>query len=71
MGENNVQGEGPSRTRTLSASSEKTDSLGEQARPIDPALENKVRRKIDLFLMPTMLIGMFSDVKNVHLTDLL
>lgn len=34
------------------------DSIGEHARPIDPILEKKVRRKIDLFLMPAMMIGM-------------
>jgi hypothetical protein len=33
------------------------DALGEEARPIDPEIERRVLRKIDLFLMPAMVIG--------------
>ncbi|KAL4783713.1 major facilitator superfamily domain-containing protein [Aspergillus varians] len=33
------------------------DVLGEEARPIDPEVERRVLRKIDLFLMPAMVIG--------------
>ncbi|POS76217.1 allantoate permease [Diaporthe helianthi] len=31
--------------------------LGEEARPIDPRVEKRVLRKIDLYLMPAMVIG--------------
>lgn len=31
--------------------------VGEEARSIDPSLEKRVLRKIDLFLMPAMVIG--------------
>lgn len=33
------------------------DALGEHAVSIDPELERRVLRKIDLFLMPAMMIG--------------
>lgn len=33
------------------------DVVGEEARSIDPSVEKKVLRKIDLFLMPAMVIG--------------
>ncbi|KAL4965449.1 putative MFS transporter [Aspergillus stella-maris] len=33
------------------------EALGEQARPIDPEIERRVLRKIDMFLMPAMVIG--------------
>ncbi|KAL4899318.1 hypothetical protein BDW74DRAFT_189424 [Aspergillus multicolor] len=33
------------------------DALGEEARPIDPEVEKRVLRKIDMFLMPAMVIG--------------
>ncbi|KAL4862275.1 hypothetical protein BDV12DRAFT_179056 [Aspergillus spectabilis] len=33
------------------------EALGEEARPIDPEVERRVLRKIDLFLMPAMVIG--------------
>ncbi|KAL4920621.1 major facilitator superfamily domain-containing protein [Aspergillus aurantiobrunneus] len=33
------------------------DVLGEAARPIDPEVERRVLRKIDMFLMPAMVIG--------------
>ncbi|KAJ5722774.1 MFS general substrate transporter [Penicillium malachiteum] len=33
------------------------DALGEEARAIDPELERKILRKIDIFLMPAMMIG--------------
>jgi len=31
--------------------------LGEEARSIDPEVERRVIRKIDMFLMPAMVIG--------------
>lgn len=31
--------------------------VGEQAREIDPAIEKKVLRKIDWFLIPAMIVG--------------
>lgn len=31
--------------------------VGEEARPIDPEVARRVLRKIDLFLMPAMLLG--------------
>lgn len=34
--------------------------VGEEARSIDPDVEKRVLRKIDLFLMPAMVIGQFS-----------
>lgn len=33
------------------------DLVGEEARSIDPSVERRVLRKIDLFLMPAMVIG--------------
>ncbi|KAL3471336.1 major facilitator superfamily domain-containing protein [Aspergillus californicus] len=33
------------------------EALGEEARPIDPEVERRVLRKIDMFLMPAMVIG--------------
>ncbi|PYI19604.1 MFS general substrate transporter [Aspergillus japonicus CBS 114.51] len=33
------------------------EALGDEARPIDPGIERRVLRKIDLFLMPAMVIG--------------
>ncbi|KZF24816.1 MFS general substrate transporter [Xylona heveae TC161] len=33
------------------------DSIEEEAKPIDPRVERRVLRKIDLFLMPAMVIG--------------
>jgi hypothetical protein len=33
------------------------EALGEEARAIDPDIERRVLRKIDLFLMPAMVIG--------------
>ncbi|KAI9371704.1 major facilitator superfamily domain-containing protein [Aspergillus egyptiacus] len=33
------------------------EALGDEARPIDPEVERRVLRKIDLFLMPAMVIG--------------
>ncbi|KAL4795797.1 major facilitator superfamily domain-containing protein [Aspergillus venezuelensis] len=33
------------------------EALGERARPIDPEVERRVLRKIDMFLMPAMVIG--------------
>lgn len=35
------------------------DLLGEEAKPIDPEVERRVLRKIDLFLMPAMVIGVY------------
>ncbi|KAI1197887.1 putative MFS transporter [Nemania serpens] len=34
-----------------------SDLMGTEARPIDPAVERRVLRKIDMFLMPAMVIG--------------
>lgn len=33
------------------------DLVGEEARSIDPRVEKRVLRKIDVFLMPAMVIG--------------
>lgn len=33
------------------------DLVGDEAIPIDPEIEKRVLRKIDLFLMPAMVIG--------------
>lgn len=35
--------------------------VGEEARSIDPNVEKRVLRKIDLFLMPAMVTGQLSD----------
>lgn len=35
----------------------KLETVGEQAHEIDPEVEARVLRKIDLFLMPAMVIG--------------
>lgn len=35
-----------------------SDLMGTEARPIDPEVERRVLRKIDMFLMPAMIIGM-------------
>jgi hypothetical protein len=32
-------------------------AVGEEARPIDPEVARRVLRKIDMFLMPAMLLG--------------
>lgn len=45
---------------TAVASSEKDDAIamvGEEKHAIDPAVEARVVRKIDMFLMPTMVLG--------------
>jgi hypothetical protein len=45
---------------TTLTSSEKDDAMamvGEERHAVDPALEAKVVRKIDLFLIPAMVIG--------------
>jgi hypothetical protein len=34
--------------------------VGEHARDIDPEVERRVLRKIDLFLIPAMIVGTFS-----------
>lgn len=34
-----------------------SDLMGTEARPIDPEVERRVLRKIDMFLMPAMVIG--------------
>jgi len=31
--------------------------VGARGQPIDPVLERRVRRKIDLFFMPTFIVG--------------
>jgi hypothetical protein len=40
-----------------------TTNLRYEATPIDPEIEKRVLRKIDLFLMPAMVIGM-SDLEE-------
>ncbi|KAJ0329249.1 hypothetical protein COL5a_004485 [Colletotrichum fioriniae] len=35
----------------------KLEAIGEEALAIDPVIEKRVLRKIDLFLMPAMVIG--------------
>lgn len=40
-----------------SISAPAVELLGEEARSIDPEIERRVIRKIDLFLMPAMLLG--------------
>jgi len=35
------------------------DLVGEHAQDIDPAIEAKVLRKIDWFLIPAMIVGMY------------
>lgn len=37
------------------------DLVGEEARSIDPSVEKRVLRKIDLFLMPAMVIGQLTE----------
>lgn len=37
-----------------------TDTVGEEARPIDPQEARRVLWKIDLFLIPAMVIGTWS-----------
>lgn len=41
-------------------------SLGEEAREIDPAVAKRVLRKIDWFLMPAMVLGESSAVLRQH-----
>jgi len=44
----------------VSASTDKDvaiDLVGEHAQAIDPAIEARVLRKIDVFLMPAMIVG--------------
>jgi MFS family permease len=73
-------------TSTTDATGTKDEALalaGETARAIDPAMERRVLRKIDLFLMPAMVIGyglvyydkailgsavLFGMTKDLHLT---
>jgi MFS family permease len=43
--------------KTAIAASGGIKALGDEARPIDPEIERRVLRKIDLFLMPAMVIG--------------
>jgi hypothetical protein len=42
------------------------DILGEEARLIDPEVERRVLRKIDMFLMPAMVIG---KVPRFHVSE--
>ncbi|KAH7329606.1 putative MFS transporter [Stachybotrys elegans] len=49
------------------------ETLGDEARSIDPAVERRVLRKIDLFLMPAMIIGrsfaaLFGMTTDLHLS---
>lgn len=44
----------------------KLETIGEEALVIDPVIEKRVLRKIDLFLMPAMVIGNCSKIfKNL------
>lgn len=48
------------------------DLVGEEARSIDPSAEKRVLRKIDLFLMPAMVIGQLTQFvldSNREVTD--
>lgn len=38
------------------------DLVGEEARSVDPRVEKRVLRKIDLFLMPAMVIGKIAKI---------
>jgi hypothetical protein len=42
------------------------DVVGEEARPIDLEVNRRVLRKIDLFLMPAMVIGMLKTKIRRH-----
>ncbi|KAI0428319.1 putative MFS transporter [Xylaria sp. FL1042] len=42
---------------TATAVAGDTDIMGTEARPIDPDMERRVLRRIDMFLMPAMMIG--------------
>lgn len=50
-----LEGEKAGWDTTISAPA--AELLGEEAQPIDPEVERRVLRKIDLFLMPAMVIG--------------
>lgn len=52
------QDAGPPRVDEKTIATGGIDLLGEEAKPIDPEVERRVLRKIDLFLMPAMVIGM-------------
>ncbi|RDW63209.1 putative MFS transporter [Aspergillus mulundensis] len=52
-----MQGGAPSAPRPVDEKAIAIDALGEEARPIDPEVERRVLRKIDMFLMPAMVIG--------------
>jgi hypothetical protein len=41
--------------------------VGEHARDIDPEVEKRVLRKIDLFLIPAMIVGKFPALSLSHL----
>ncbi|KAI1274250.1 putative MFS transporter [Xylaria sp. FL0933] len=45
------------KARPTSAVAADADIMGTEARPIDPEVERRVLRKIDMFLMPAMMIG--------------
>jgi len=52
---------------TNAGSAEKDIALtivGEQAQEIDPAVEARAVRKIDWFLIPAMIVGMYSRIKE-------
>jgi hypothetical protein len=40
--------------------------VGEHAQPIDPEVERRVVRKIDLFLIPSMLVGESSNLPMLY-----
>jgi hypothetical protein len=43
--------------------------VGEEARVIDPEVEKRVVRKIDLFLMPAMVIGELSHLQLIPVSS--
>lgn len=65
MGQDNLQEKTPARhsaerstaTDAASAKDEAIALVGEHAQAIDPAVERRVLRKLDLFLLPAMVFG--------------
>lgn len=51
-----------------SISAPAVELLGEEARSIDPEIETRVIRKIDLFLMPAMVLGERASYRNYAFT---
>lgn len=50
--------ENPETAPAAAVAAAEVDFFSEKARPIDPDVAARVLRKIDLFLMPAMMIGM-------------